>query len=454
MDLKNKIMKLYEDILEPKKERKIVLLLKYVIVDGETDLNKIREEINIGEEFIHRILNDDSLILKYLTQEEIKKFRLKMDYILGKNNKLIRLINFVLIKNETNVEEIIKRVPISAETIRAYAADKEKLLKYLTEEELQVFLNRLKPMLYKTKTIPERLIETILTDGETDLDKIEKRTFVKIATIKKYSEDPKNLEKYLTQEEINLFVSKVKKMFIEREVNESEKDKKYVKQIINDILNTRYLYADICAKNLFSIKKFEQYLYDEEYMKKEFPKVTSEMIKGKIKENEKIRIRKPYDMDLIEDRFCVMIAKNDVHYLNQFDMKKLNVASYYLGTGADLKSVMNRFELSEYETLAILSDAKLKQILDPKYYEILDKSLKIEKTLLGNDLTNKKQFTIQVTDFLENNIFDMNLAMLYFQMPQPLFNRVLDEIVKLPYASEETKQMIKSILYVENEKVK
>lgn len=451
MDLKNKIMKLYEDVLSPEKARKIVLLLKYVIVDGETDLNKIKDEIGVGKAFIQNNIEDDNIIINYLTLEELKKFRLKMDAIIGKNNKLIRFIKLVLEKNETNLEVICKTVPVSIETINSYINDKEKMLRYLTVEEYKIILSRINPNLEKTKTKLERLIKCVLVDGETNLNKIEKKANVKIPTIRKHVENPKELEKYLSKESLDYMLVILKKQFKEMDEKEYKEDVKLIKQIISDILDTRYLYVDICARNLFSIKKFENYLYDEEFMKREFPQITPEMIKFKIDENDKIRIRKPRDMFIVEDRFCVMIAKKDVHYLSQFDNKRIQIASHYIGTGANLDSVIEYFKLDQYEALTNLASRSLEKILDEKYYDILKHCLSIENKLIGNDLANKKQFIIEVISFLEQNNFDLDLAMLYFKIPNPLFTKVLNEIVRLPYASQETKNTIENILGVEKE---
>lgn len=451
MELKNKVMKLYEDVLEPVKARKLVLLLKYVIVDGETELNKITNEINIGKRTIEEYVDNDSLMLNYLSETEIKIFRLKIDNILEKNQKLIKLIKLILVKNETDLEKIEKTIPVNIETIKKYVDNKQKLLRYLTNEELETFLNRINPILEKTNSKLERLIKVVLVDGETDLDKIEKKAYIKIGTIKKHIEDTRYLEMLLDQEQLTLFVNKVKKMFEDRELQEYETEVRLVRQIINDILDTRYIYADICAKGLSSVKKFEKYLYDEEFMKREFPGVKIEEIKNKIDENYRIRLRKPRDMFIVEDKFCVMITKKDVHYLNQYDMKKLNVASHYIGTGANMKSVLEYFKIELPEALAILSSKKLEQILDEKYYIILKQCLSLENILNGNELDKRKELVIKVANLLEQNNYDTNLVMMYLQIPEPLFNKILDNIVKLPYASDETKQTIKNMLYMEKE---
>lgn len=451
MNLEEKVMYLYEDILGPEQERKIVLVLKYVIIDKETDLRAIKKEIHITNDFIQQNINNDSVMLKYLTENELKKFRLKMDEILEKNVRLIEFIKLVLIKNETNIKTVMNLIPLSIDTVKRYVENKEKMLRYLTEEEYKKILEIATPYIYP-RTQLEKLIEAVMVDGKTNLETIEKEYYIKRDLAKKYVRNPNELEKSMSKDDIVIFVNRLKKMLEEIELKEYEKDKKYVGQIINDIFDTRHLYEDICAKHLFSVEKFEKYLYNEEYMKKEFPKITAEIVKAKIKENEKIRIRKPYNMCLIEDKFCVMIAKKDVYYLNQFDMKKLNVVSYYLGTGANLVATCEYFKMQPLEVFTNLSSPKLAQILNEQYYIILKHCLNIENILNKNDLNAKKTFTIELTKFLEENNFDMRLAMEYYKIPEPLFNRILEEIKKLPYASDSTKQSIGAILNIETQK--
>lgn len=451
MDLKNRVMSLYEEILAPVKARKIVLLLKYVIIDEETDINKIKKEIPISEETLKKYVGDNYLMLQYLTQEELDAFRVKIDKLLDKNEKLRRLIKLVLHENETNLEKITAKTPIAIDTIKNYMSNKELLSKYLTKEEIEVFLSKLEAIMEKTNKKLQRLIKVVLVDGETDLEEIEKKGYIKIDTIRKHLDDPKELKKYLTETEFNILENKLRKLIENWDNRKYLSDVKLMKQIIDDIFHTRYIYREICQRNFTTWKKFETLLHNEEFMNKEFPVGTVEKVKEKIRENDSLRRKVPRDCFVIEDRFCIIIANKNIHYLNQFDTKKLNFVSYYLGTGANLDLVIKKFGTSLPETLAILSDAKLEHILDEKYYNVLKQCLNIEKLLLGNDLNLKREFTLEVTNFLHENEFDTKLAMVYFRIPEPLFNKVLYEIIKLPYASIETKDTIKSILNINKE---
>ena len=59
---------------------------------------------------------------------------------------------------------------------------------------------------------------------------------------------------------------------------------------------------------------------------------------------------------------------------------------------------------------------------------------------------------LEVVDFLQKNNFDTVLAMAYFRIPEHLFNKILVETIKLPYADMQTKETIKSILNNQSEK--
>lgn len=453
MELKNKVMKLYEDILEPIKERKIVLLLKYIIVDGESDIRKITTEIPIREQTIKKYIDDDSLMLKYLTAEELVFFRNKANKLLnGKNEKIQRLKQLILETNEKDIYKIESLVPITIETIKKYLNNKEKLEQNFTEEELKLFLGRLEPMLEKTNTKLQRLIKCVLVDGETNLDVIEKNAYIKIDTIKKHAADPSELEKYITGDKLELFLSKVRKMLEEREKAAEKQELDLVTRIIDDIFHTRYSFNEVCSRNFMCRKRFETFLDNEEYMNKNFPSGIVKAVRAKITENGMIRERITKDAFIIEDRINIYYAKDDLFFLNQFDNKRLNFAAYYLATGANLESVMKHFESNIHVTLGILSDSKLEQILKPQHYETLERCINIEKMLIENNLIAKKELVIQINEFLNQNNFDKDLAIAYFKIPECIFNKILVEIIKLPYASNESKLEIQNLLNINEEK--
>lgn len=451
MDLKNKVMKLYEDILEPVKARKIVVLLKYVIVDGETDIETIEREIEIREITIRKYLEDNNFMLNFLTQEELNFFREKMSKIFRKT-KMESLIELILEKNETDINRIQRGVPITVDTLNLYFECPERLSKYLTEEQTKIFLMRLEQVLQQKTSKIKRLINAVLIDGEKNIDAIEKKVCIKIATIRKHLEDPKELRKYLTEDKLNLFLLKVKKMLEDKDKALYEEEVNIIKNIIDDILNTRYLFEDICSRHFLNKSRVNELFDNNEFMSKEFPAGTREIIKKKLKENDSLRRQTPRDCFVAEDRFFIMILKDNIHYLNQFDNKKISFVSYYLGTGANLDLVMEKFNVSLPEAFAILKNPKLGVLLKKWYHNILEHCLEIEKILYGNDLNAKREYAVEVINCLKQNNFDKQLTMAYYKIPEALFNRLLIEIIKLPYIAEGTKQEIKNILCIENEK--
>ena len=59
---------------------------------------------------------------------------------------------------------------------------------------------------------------------------------------------------------------------------------------------------------------------------------------------------------------------------------------------------------------------------------------------------------LEVVEFLKQHNYDIDLAINYFKLPLPLFNKILLEVIKLPYADENTKENIKHILNAETNK--
>lgn len=390
MELENKIMKLYNEIKEPVKQRKIITLLKLVLVDNETDLDRLQE----------------------LT-------------------------------------------PISLDTLRKYVDDKEGLLKYISEQEIEIFYDRIKPLPKTTNRKLQKLIRLVMIDGETNLDKIQKTIFITVPTMKKYANNKNELLNYLTDNEIIIFSKKVNDMVELSEKSVEIENLKLVRNIIDDIFHTRYKLTDICSKNFMQRKTFEEYLNRENYIDSNFGEGTLEMVKAKISENGFARTKVPRDCFIIEDRISIYIARDELLYLNQYDNKKLNFAATYLGSGANLEFVCKKYETNDVVALSILFDKKLKQILKPEHYETLQRYIKIERFLIENNLEEKKNIVFGIINFLELNSFDKELALLYFNLPECLFNKILNEAIKMPYFNDEIKaELINMLNSEESKKVK
>lgn len=390
MELENKIIKLYNTVQSPIKAKKIVTLLKLVLVDGVTDIDKIEES-----------------------------------------------------------------VPITLDTLRKYVNDKETLAKYLNDEELNMFLNKLGklPKIFNRKL--QKLIKLVMVDGETDIYKIQKTIFITVPTMKKYANNKNELLNYLTDNEIIIFSKKVNDMVELSEKSVEIENLKLVRNIIDDIFHTRYKLTDICSKNFMQRKTFEEYLNRENYIDSNFGEGTLEMVKAKISENGFARTKVPRDCFIIEDRISIYIARDELLYLNQYDNKKLNFAATYLGSGANLEFVCKKYETNDVVALSILFDKKLKQILKPEHYETLQRYIKIERFLIENNLEEKKNIVFGIINFLELNSFDKELALLYFNLPECLFNKILNEAIKMPYFNDEIKaELINMLNSEESKKVK
>lgn len=297
-----------------------------------------------------------------------------------------------------------------------------------------------------------RLLKIVLVDKEEDIDKIINSVPIAINTIKKYINEKQGILKYLSVEEFEMFEAKVN--FIQELKNEKEKKEelKLIGNIIDEIYHTRHKLSDICRSNFFSLTKFQELMLDETFMDKNFGAGTNLKVKNKIEENGLMRLRAPRDHYLVEDRWSVFLTKPEIIHLSKMDFKKLSFASSYICSGADLQYVIEKHQTSISFALNILSDPNLQSILKPEYYENLKVCMYIENNLVNNNLTLKREFFSEVLSFLYENDLDKELAMQYFKIPENLFNRVLQEILKAPYINSETKIEISNILNIENEK--
>lgn len=291
-----------------------------------------------------------------------------------------------------------------------------------------------------------RLLKIVLVDEETNLDKISKFVPIGIGTIKKYAEQNEIIEILLTKEEYAIFKKRVNyilKLDSKKVQNESLA---VLKNIIDDIYNTRYKLDDICAKNYLSYSRFNKLLIDENYLDDRFGKGTREKIKNKLKETSIIRTKGSRNEHIIEDRIQLLIVKPQITHLNTYDFKKLSLAASYIENEANVQEIVNKHNIDFISVIAALSDPKLSQILKEEYYLKLNRYISIEKLLLGNRIVEKQKFIYEIIGFLGNNGFDKNVAIEYFNLPKNLFNRILNEITNLTYINDEIKIKIKDIL--------
>lgn len=231
-----------------------------------------------------------------------------------------------------------------------------------------------------------------------------------------------------------------------RKQQREQEDFVIIKNIIDDIFNTRYKIDEIYIRNYASRNKIEYLFYNTNFLDENFGFGMKEKVKIKIAENSLIREKKPRNSILIEDRWDVFVANPDVYYLNEIDFKKLKFASSYLCSGADMEYVIKKHETSIPSVIAMLSDLKLQTILKPICYENLKRYISIEKILINNELSAKKTLLYNIVHVLNERNYNLDYALNYFNLPLNLFKKLLHEISMYPFFEEEIRNNVKLLL--------
>lgn len=238
--------------------------------------------------------------------------------------------------------------------------------------------------------------------------------------------------------------------------NKNEKASKeefiLIAKIIDEILNTRHKLEDICSNNFFSVNKMKKILSETSYIEDNFGKKVKEKVKEKILKNSRERIKVPRDMILVQDRYHIFIAKKDITYLDQFDFRRLCYASDYLCSGSDLNYVVNKRKISPLSVIRILSDNRLDNILKEEHLENLKRYIEIENLILSNDLNKKKEILFDFVECLYETNLNKQEVMQRFKLTENLFNKYLNELIKLPYFNNEIKEDAKFLLTIKKEK--
>lgn len=297
------------------------------------------------------------------------------------------------------------------------------------------------------------LLKLMFIDKINDLEVILKIIPANIATLNRYIKEPEYVLKYLTQEEFILFesrINKIKEIYeYKKEQNRNIQEKENFKNTVFDILNTRYKLEDICKKNGITRIKFNEMLNDKKFVESVFGEGYQEKTKEKIRQNS--LIRRTQNMYVVEDKFSISVAKEDIIYLNKEEYRMLIYASHYLFSGADIDFVKKTFGVDFSAVMPFISSSKLELLMKPNYYKILRSYIDVEKILLGNDLKRKKELMNEIVSFLFQNNFNKEIALLYYNLPEKLFDRLLEEILKHPSFNQISKSEIQKLVQKKDE---
>ena len=315
-----------------------------------------------------------------------------------------------------------------------------------------------KPLVRKTI----RLLKVVLLDEETDIDKITSAVPITIETMIKYAEGNDLIEALLSKEGYEVYRKKMYNILkiYQNKINygshltydnNNSQELDIMRNVIDDIYHTRHDLDFILRENCLQKKRFNEIVSDEKLLDNNFGVGTKQKVTEKLRENSLIRGKVTKQQYIIEDRFDILLAKEDVYILDPILFKKLGYASSYLFSGADVDYITKKHEVSFLAIVMSLSDPKLGQIIKEEYYTKLKKCINIEQLFLGNSLFDKKQFIIQILNFLSKNNFYKNLAITYFDLPLNLFDRIINEAIRATYVSDDIKRELINMLNIEKE---
>ena len=309
---------------------------------------------------------------------------------------------------------------------------------------------------------PIRLLKVVILDEETDIYKIAEAVPISIETIIKYANGNDLIQNLLSKEGYEVYRKKmynILKIYQDKinygshltYDNNNSQELDIMRNIIDDIYHTRHDLDFILRENCLQKKRFNEILYDERLLDSNFGIGTQQKVTEKLRENTLIRGRVTKKQYVIEDRFDIMLAKENIYLLEPVEFKKLGYASSYLFSGADADYITQKHQISFLAIIMTLSDNKLEQIIKEEYYAKLKRYIQIEQLFLGNSLSQKKQFILQILDFLTKTDFNKTLAINYFDLPINLFDRIIKEAIKSIYVSDDIKRELINMLNIEKE---
>ena len=324
----------------------------------------------------------------------------------------------------------------------------------MVNKMLEQKIKNLYQNLYFKKVTTQKLVtmlKIIVIDKETDIDKIAKKSNIAIPTVKKYINSKELLLELLTEEEYNEFIPY--RDIINNKKKQQEELEKYemCKNIINDILETRFRFEEICRRNFITPSTFKNILEEEKYLIENFGKDIINQLKFRISETGIIRESTPRNKKIIEEAWDLKIVKDKIHCLDSYKFRILQVVSNYLMSGADITFVSQKFEMPEQMVYNYLTDPKAKEILKEEYYNELSKCIYKEETLKNHDLNAKRDLISFAVMTLKKSDYDLKETSSVCEIPSNLLERILkDDLLFIMYSRDEVEKIRN--LFVDQEK--
>lgn len=338
-----------------------------------------------------------------MLKEKIKhldEFHPKKTYI---DQDVILLLKLIVIDGKTDVKEIASNTYLTQLQVEKHLKNKEKLCKYLTEEEYEEYLT----YYYK------------LTNFISD------------------QRDLKNTKDLQAKEETK------------------RNERLFIHKIVTDIMESRLSLDQIAERNYTITTSLKKLLDNISLIDGMYGEGYSKLLREKLVSNGCIRQSVPRNMILIEERNHLMLINPSFIYLNEFDFKRLKMVSHFIfNSNYDLDLTAKELELSPISVHNVLSDPKNAAILKKEIYEQIKRISDIQKLMFEGSIDNRKEFWNLLVDLLEKYNYNFFEVQRELQLPINVLKRCLkDAPISLLYSPEKI-TIINEFLNEENGKHK
>ena len=304
-----------------------------------------------------------------------------------------------------------------------------------------------------------KLLKLIVLDGEIDLEKITNNMLISQREIEKYLGNENIMREYLTESEykefliyynkLTNFLVKVKHQDVR---NPKEDETEIVKKLVSDIMGTRLSKSEILTRNGIGKTLYDRIMNNEALFEKIYGPGFIQILKRRIKLRTIERESVPRNMYIVEEREDLSIVKDGIIYLNEFDFKRMKLASCYVNNDFDIGVVSNKKELSPIAIINSLLSEKNKEVLNFNIYTLIQEFVSLEKLLLTGSISERKKIVSFVIDCLSRNNYDINLVSQDLKLPISLIKNCLKQPFITIFYSKEQVQKINDILYSEESK--
>ena len=296
-------------------------------------------------------------------KQKIRKLNENKYFKTPKMERLLSILMFVAVYEETNIETISGYIDLTPELIKKYLSDKDLIMTILDEEEYKELIKIIKNM-------------DLVSEKEKYIEKI-----------------------------------------------------KITSKLINDIMSTRYRVDEIARRNFLSSSTFRKIIEDKEFLAKNFGENTYELLIKRIDETSRLRDSQKHSANkiLIQDKKNLAILRDDVHYLNEYEYRVIDLISTYLFSDCNVDEIVKTRGISYQNILNALNDNRLKQLLKDEYYKEIVHLRELEKNFNQTGIQNKRELLVSCVEALVSNNYNARHTANQIKIPYYLLKRIIEQ---------------------------